>query len=157
MKKRIDKVNYYLDIAETVSERSTCFKRHYGAIIVNNDSIISSGFNGSPRGVKDCYDIGHCLRQDSPRGIDYSSCVSCHAEQNAIISASREQMIGSTLYLVGINQEDNSYVENSEPCSLCKRMIINSGISQVIVRIKDDYKKFNVDGWKNIDSITGGY
>lgn len=154
---RRDKVNYYLDIAETASERSTCLKRKYGAVIVKEDSIIASGFNGAPRGVKACIECNKCHRQNAERGMDYSNCVSVHAEQNAIIAASRTQMINSTLYLVGLENNDE-YVENPEPCSLCKRMIINSGIEEVIVRIDyNNYKRFKVEDWKNTNNITGGY
>lgn len=178
---RISKIDYYLDIAETVAERSTCLKRKYGAIIVKNDEIISSGFNGAPRGITDCLECNKCYRKNSKRGMDYSNCVSVHAEQNAIISASRIEMIDSTLYLVGYTEknliiEDNTYlnlpneskpkiikhikeyVEYAEPCSLCKRLIINSGIKEVIVRTNDGLKNkiFNPKLW-NREDITGGY
>lgn len=177
--KRVSKIDYYLDIAETVAERSTCLKRRYGAIIVKNDVIIASGFNGAPRGIDDCLECNKCNRQNSERGMDYSNCVSVHAEQNAIISASRDNMIDSTLYLVGYTEEysidnDNTYlpdylkpvkvkyikkyVENAEPCSICKRLIINSGIKEVIVRTTDGlkYKVFNPKLWTR-DDIIGGY
>ena len=99
---RIDKINYYLDIAETVLERGTCLRRNFGAIIVNNDQIVSTGYTGAPRGRKNCCDLGFCIRQERniPRGERYELCRSVHAEANAIIHASREQMIGATLYLV---------------------------------------------------------
>lgn len=158
---RIDKTNYYLNIAEAVAGRSTCLKRQYGAIIVKNDTICSTGFNGSPRGVISCLERGKCLRSNSERGMDYSLCCSVHAEQNTIIHASREQTIGSELYLVGTQKDENGnkkYVENPAPCSLCKRMIINAGIKNVIVRIDEtNFNIINVDNWKNIESITGGY
>lgn len=156
--KRPDKINYYLDIAESVSERSTCLKRRYGAIIVKNDEIISTGYNGAPRGLTSCIEEGICLRKDSERGTDYSNCVSCHAEMNAIISASRQEMIDSTLYLVGNNCDNKlSYVENPAPCSICKRLIINAGIKTVFTRISNDnYINFNVSDWKK-DNIIGGY
>jgi len=156
--KRRDKINYYLDIAETVSERSTCLKRTYGAIIVNNDEIISSGFNGAPRGVTSCMERNSCLREKSERGTDYSNCLSAHAEMNAIISASRQEMIGGTLYLVGKDRLTKNYIENPSPCSICKRLIINAGIKEVIVRTISDevYIKFNVSDWKEQD-IIGGY
>lgn len=157
---RIDKTNYYLNIAEAALERSTCLKRKYGAIIVNNDEIISTGYNGAPRGSTSCLQRGRCLRQDSERGTDYSNCVSCHAEQNAIISASRQEMINSTMYLVGKlceNGKEVSYVENPSPCSLCKRMIINAGISKVIVReTKTEFKVIYPADWEEKD-IIGGY
>lgn len=156
---RIDKINYYLDIAETTSERATCLKRRYGSIIVKNDSLIASGFNGSPRGMQSCLDMNRCMRANAERGTDYSSCTSIHSEQNAIIHASREQMLNSDLYLVGIEQSTGNYVENAEPCSLCKRFIINAGIKNVYVRVnKTEYKLFKVDDWKkDISSIIGGY
>lgn len=141
---RIDKINYYLDIAETVVERGTCLRRNFGAIIVKNDEIISTGYVGAPRGRKNCCDLGYCTREklNIPRGERYELCRSVHAEQNAIISASRRDMIDSTLYLVGKNYKDHSYVENANPCALCKRMIINSGIKEVIIR--DTKKKYRI-------------
>lgn len=162
--KRIDKINYYLNIAETTLQRSTCLKRHYGAIIVKNDEIISTGYNGAPRGINSCIDRGECLRKDSPRGTDYSNCVSCHAEMNAIISASRRDMIDGTMYLVGKLCEFNnnelkelSYVTDPSPCSICKRLIINSGIKKVVVRIDEhNYNEIDVSDW-NEDDIIGGY
>ncbi len=141
---RIDKINYYLDIAETVVERGTCLRRNFGAIIVKNDEIISTGYVGAPRGRKNCCDLGYCTREklNIPRGERYELCRSVHAEQNAIISASRRDMIDSTLYLVGKNYKDHTYVENANPCALCKRMIINSGIKEVIIR--DTKKKYRI-------------
>ena len=132
--KRIDKNNYYLDIATSALERSTCLRRKWGAVIVKDDEIISTGYNGAPRGRKNCTDLGKCIREELeiPRGERYELCRSVHAEQNAIISASRREMIDSTLYLVGKNYDDKEYVENARPCALCKRMIINAGIKEVI-------------------------
>ena len=161
--KRIDKINYYLDIAETVVERGTCLRRNFGAIIVKNDEIISTGYVGAPRGRKTCCDLGYCMREklNVPRGERYELCRSVHAEQNAIISASRRDMIDSTLYLVGINYKDKTYVENANPCALCKRMIINSGIKGGIIR--DNKKKYRIikveDYIKNDESLekTLGY
>ena len=140
----IDKINYYLDIAETVVERGTCLRRNFGAIIVKNDEIISTGYVGAPRGRKNCCDLGYCTREklNIPRGERYELCRSVHAEQNAIISASRRDMIDSTLYLVGINYKFYTYVENANPCALCKRMISNSGIKEVIIR--DTKKKYRI-------------
>ena len=134
---RIDKTNYYLDIAEAVIKRGTCLRRNYGAIIVKNDEIISTGYTGAVRGKKNCCDIGVCKRQqlNIPSGERYELCRSVHAEQNAIISASRKDMIGSTLYLVGLNAGTCDYVTNTEPCLLCKKFIINAGIEKVIVRV----------------------
>ena len=132
--------------------------------MIKNDVIISSGFNGAPRGITDCLECNECLRQNSERGMDYSNCVSVHAEQNAIISASRDNMIDSTLYLVGYTEEyltdkyNKKYVENAEPCSLCKRLIINSGIKEVVVRTSNDLgtRIFNPKLWTR-DNIIGGY
>ncbi len=155
--KRIDKINYYLDIAETVVERGTCLRRNFGAIIVKNDEIISTGYVGAPRGRKNCCDLGYCMREklNIPRGERYELCRSVHAEQNAIISASRRDMIDSTLYLVGINYKDKTYVENANPCALCKRMIINSGIKEIIIRdTKKKYRIIKVEDYvKNDESL----
>ena len=152
---RIDKISYYLDIAETVSERSTCLDSRYGAIIVKNDEVISTGYNGAPRGIKSCIEQGKCMRESTKRGEGYLSCSSVHAEQNAIISAKRDTMIGSTLYLVGKKVESGEYVKNPEPCIICKRMIINAGISKVIVRTyQHAYKEIDVNYWNEQDIIA---
>lgn len=156
---RTDKINYYLDIAETVLERGTCLRRNFGAIIVKNDQIISTGYVGAPRGRKNCIDLGVCVRENLkvPRGERYELCRSVHAEQNAIIHASRDDMIGSTLYLVGKDAKTGEYVENASACSMCKRMIINAGIEQVIIRNnKTYYTVVNVSDWVfNDESING--
>ena len=153
---RIDKTNYYLDIAQTVSERSTCLRRHYGAIIVQNDEIVSTGYNGAPRGRKNCIDLGYCTREamNIPSGERYELCRSVHAEANAIISAPRSEMIGSTLYLVGLEYKDGSYVQNANPCAMCKRMIINAGIETVVVRdTATEYRTIDVwESWVNQDA-----
>lgn len=137
---RIDKTNYYLDIAETVAKRGTCLRRNYGAIIVKNDEIISTGYTGAVRGQKNCCDIGVCKRTqlNIPSGERYELCRSVHAEQNAIISASRKDMIGSTLYLVGKTVTNGLYVGGTRPCLMCDRFIINAGIDKVIVRVTSD-------------------
>ncbi len=156
---RTDKINYYLDIAETVLERGTCLRRNYGAIIVNNDQIISTGYVGAPRGRKNCIDMGICVRENLkvPRGERYELCRSVHAEQNAIIHASRENMIGATLYLVGKDAGTGAYVENASACSMCKRMIINAGIEKVIIRnSKEKYTVVEVSDWIiNDESLSG--
>ena len=133
---RIDKVNYYLDIAQTVAERSTCLRRHYGAIIVNNDEIISSGYNGAPRGRKNCADLNYCTREELkiPSGQRYELCRSVHAEANAIISAARRDMLGSTLYMACVNPETGALIPDSTSCSMCRRNIINAGIERIIIR-----------------------
>lgn len=142
--KRIDKINYYLDIAESVLERGTCIRRNFGAIIVKNDEIISTGYVGAPRGRKNCCDLKYCTREKLkvPRGERYELCRSVHAEQNAIISAERSKMLESTLYLVGKDFKTGEYVEKARPCALCKRMIINAGIKEVIVR--EDKKQYTI-------------
>ena len=156
---RIDKNNYYLDIAESALERSTCLRRKWGAVIVKDDEIISTGYNGAPRGRKNCIDIGKCIREELniPRGERYELCRSVHAEQNAIISSSRKDMINSTLYLVGVDAKTGEFVENSMPCSMCKRFIINSGISKIVIRdSKKKYREVEVsDLVKNDDSLNG--
>ena len=133
---RRDKFNYYLDIAETVLKRGTCLRRNFGAIIVKNDEIISTGYVGAPRGRKNCCDLGYCMRQklNVPRGQRYELCRSVHAEANAIISAARKDMIDSTLYLVGRENDTGELVKNAMPCSMCKRTIINAGIARVVIR-----------------------
>lgn len=147
---RRDKENYYLDIAETVLERGTCLRRNYGALIVNNDEIISTGYAGAPRGRKNCTDLGFCTReqQEIPPGTMYEKCRSVHAEANAIISASRKDMIGSTMYLVGREVLSGDYIQNANSCMMCKRMIINSGVETVVVRDdKDLYRTLSVCDW----------
>lgn len=155
---RIDKENYYLDIAETVLERGTCLRRNYGAIIVNNDEIIATGYTGAPRGRKNCIDLGYCVRDKLkvPRGTMYELCRSVHAEANAIISASRRDMIGATLYLVGREKKTNEYVENANSCTMCKRMIINAGIETIIIRdTKTKYREIKVCDWIFYDDSLG--
>lgn len=156
---RLDKENYYLDIAETVAKRGTCLRRLYGSIIVNNDEIISTGYVGSPRGRKNCVDLGYCKREklNIPRGERYEMCRSVHAEQNAIISSSRRDMINSTLYLVGLEAKTLEYVENAMPCMLCKKMIINAGIKNIVIRdTKEEYRVINVSDFiENDDSLEG--
>lgn len=155
---RRDKINYYLDIAETVAARGTCLRRNFGAIIVKNDQIVATGYTGAPRGRKNCSDLGYCFREkmNIPRGQRYELCRSVHAEANAIIHASRNDMIDATLYLVGIECSDGSYVKNASSCAMCKRTIINAGISNVVIRDdKDNFRVVRVyDQWVlNDDSL----
>lgn len=156
---RRDKENYYLDIAQAVAERGTCLRRNFGAIIVKNDQILSTGYSGAPRGRKNCIDIGTCLRErlNVPRGERYELCRSVHAEANAIIHAARSDMIGATLYLVGVETESGALVDNANSCSMCKRMIINAGISRVIIRnTPDNFTAVYVQDWVvNDESLTG--
>ena len=132
---RISKDEYYLGIARAVSKRSTCLKRHYGCVIVKNGEVISTGYNGNPRGQENCCDRGTCNRMMKPHNSgDYSDCYSVHAEQNAMLSAARKDMIGSTLYLVCEECIDDQYIDipYCEPCPICKRMISNAGINRVV-------------------------
>ena len=147
---RISKTNYYLDIAETVMERATCLRRLYGAIIVKNDEIISTGYNGAPRGRKNCVDMGYCTREamQVPRGERYELCRSVHAEANAIISAARRDLVGSTLYLVGRDARTKELLTDATSCSMCRRLIINAGVRQVIIRKgKADFDIVDVQDW----------
>ncbi len=155
---RVDKYNYYLDIAETVAERGTCLRRNFGAIIVKNDEIVSTGYTGSPRDRKNCCDMGVCMREELkiPRGERYELCRSVHAEANCIISASRRDMIGSTLYLVCKDAKTGELVPDTSSCAMCKRMIINAGIERVIIRnTETEYTVVYVREWiDNDDSLT---
>ena len=158
---RKTKENYYLDIADSVAERGTCLRRLYGAVIVKNDEIISTGYVGAPRGRKNCVDLGFCMRQklNIPRGERYELCRSVHAEANAIISAPRDKMIDSTLYLVGREVSSGELIKNSCGCAMCKRMVINAGIKDVIIRdTEDEYRVIHVDDWiKDDDSLSGKF
>ncbi len=145
---RIDKTNYYLDIAGTVLERSTCMRRHYGAIIVQDDEIVSSGYNGAPRGRRNCGDLGYCAREalNIPSGERYELCRSVHAEANAIISASRREVLGATLYMVCRDPETGALIPNSTSCSMCRRLIINAGIARVVIRdTAEQYRVVDVE------------
>jgi dCMP deaminase len=156
---RRDKINYYLDLAEVVAQRGTCLRRHYGAVIVKNDEVISTGYAGAPRGRKNCTDIGRCIRVEMkiPRGERYELCRSVHAEANAIISASRNEMLGGSLFLCGVDVETGDYIPDSNSCSMCKRMIINAGIETVYVRdTKDEYRKIPVQDWIDNDESLDG-
>ncbi|QHQ62956.1 cytidine deaminase [Anaerocolumna sedimenticola] len=140
---RISKVNTYLNVAETFAYRSTCIKRKYGAVVVKNDTVISTGYNGSPRGLENCCDIGRCPRMelDMHQGEGYGICRAVHAEQNALLNCPKEQMVGADLYLAGVNPEDNT-VHKAKPCPLCARLIIQAGIENVIMRTgekEDEY------------------
>ena len=154
---RKDKINYYLDIADAVTKRSTCLRRQYGAIIVRNDEIISTGYNGAPRGRKNCMDINACKRDalNIPSGERYELCRSVHAEANAIISAARKDVIGGTLYLAGHNAKTGELLTDTTPCAMCRRLIINAGIEKVICRIgESDYTVTDVSEWiENDDSL----
>jgi len=154
---RRDKHNYYLDIAETVSNRGTCLRRNYGSIIVKNDEIISTGYVGAPRGRQNCLDMNFCRREqlNVPRGERYELCRSVHSEANAIISTPRRDMIGAVLYLCGKIKKTGELVSDATSCSMCKRLIINAGIAKVIVRsTRDTYTETDVLEWiANDDSL----
>ena len=148
--KRISKENYYLDIAQTVLERATCLRRVYGAIIVTNDEIISTGYNGAPRGRANCVDMSYCSREvlQVPRGERYELCRSIHAEANAIISAARRDMVGGTLYLVGRDAQTGELLGDATSCSMCRRMVINAGLERVVIRrTETEFDIISVSDW----------
>ncbi len=151
---RRDKHNYYLDMAQVALERGTCLRRNFGAVIVKNDVIVSTGYNGAPRGRANCIDRKVCIRDEHniPRGTHYEFCRSVHAEANAIIAASREEMLGSTLYLVGRDARTGEIMPDANSCTMCKRQIINAGIEQVVIRRDHDhYDIIPVQEWVDHD------
>lgn len=152
---RIEKENYYLDIAQTVAERSTCLRRCYGAIIVQHDEIISTGYNGAPRGRKNCVDLGYCTREEMriPSGERYELCRSVHAEANAIISAARRDTIGATIYMVCVDPRTGKLIPGSTSCSMCRRNIINAGIDRIVIRdTPTEYRVVDVEKeWVEVD------
>ena len=158
MKQRRDKTNYYFDIAQAVAGRGTCLRRHYGAIIVKNDEIISTGYNGAPRGRKNCIDLNHCVREELkvPSGERYELCRSVHAEANCIISASRRDMLGATLYLACLDGKTGELLAGTNSCTMCKRQVINAGIQTVIIRdTKDEFRVIDVNKWiEDDDSLS---
>ena len=151
---RIGKENYYLDIAETVLERSTCLRRMYGSIIVKNDEIIATGYNGAPRGRKNCADLGYCTREELqvPRGERYELCRSVHAEANAVISAARRDMVGGTLYLVGKDARTGALLSDATSCSMCRRTVINAGLARIVIRKSPtEFEVVDVQEWIDDD------
>lgn len=161
MSERISKENYYLDIAQTVAERATCMRRKFGSIIVKDDVILSTGYNGAPRGRQNCTDSGQCVRMKLgiPRGERYELCRSVHSEANAIINASRAQMLGASLYMACLNPEDHSLYAGTCNCAMCKRLIINAGIQTVYIRdTAETYRVIQVSDWvENDDSLLGTF
>ncbi len=154
MEHRVSKENYYLNIAETVLERATCLRRVFGAIIVKNDEIISTGYNGAPRGRCNCVDMGFCTREAMkvPRGERYELCRSVHAEANAIISAARRDMVGGTLYLVGRNAQTGELLHDATSCAMCRRMVINAGLSKVVIRTTaSEFSVVDVQDWVELE------
>ena len=158
---RVSKHNYYLDIAQTVAERCTCLRKKFGAIIVKDDVIVSTGYNGAPRGRQNCSDLNFCMRDklNIPRGERYELCRSVHAEANAIIAAARERMLGSTLYMACIDPKENALVSGTSSCMMCKRLVINAGISTVIIRdTAEDFRIIDVQSWiDDDDSLSGNF
>ena len=157
---RIDKENYYLNIAETVAGRSTCLRRCYGAILVKSDEIISTGYNGAPRGRRNCVDLNYCTREalNIPSGERYELCRSVHAEANAIISAARRDTLGATLYMVCVAPETGALIPGSTSCSMCRRLIITAGIRWVVIRdTPTEYRVVEVSDWvEEDDSLPPG-
>ena len=156
MDNRTSKQNYYLDIADSVLERSTCLRRKYGAIIVRNDEIISTGYNGAPRGRRNCSDLGRCTREslNIPSGERYELCRSVHAEANAIISASRRDMIGATIYLVGRDARTGALLADATSCLMCRRMVINAGLEKVVIRrTETEFETVPVADWIAEDDL----
>lgn len=143
--KLVSKADTYLNCAEVFAYRSTCLKRKYGAVIVKDDVVISTGYNGSPRGFKNCCEIGTCPRiaRNMHQGEGYGICRAVHAEMNALLNCSRQQTIGADLYLTGINPEDNT-VHRAKPCPLCARAIIQAGIRNVYLRTGDGENEYHV-------------
>ena len=154
---RISKENYYLDIAQTVLERATCLRRVYGAIIVKNDEIISTGYNGAPRGRANCTDMGYCTREamQIPRSQRYELCRSVHAEANAIISASRRDMVGGDIYLVGRDAQTGELLKDATSCMMCRRMVINAGLERVVIRRSEtEFEIVPVSDWVEEDDLA---
>ena len=112
---RVDKINYYLNIAEAISERGTCLRKNYGAIIVKNDEFISTGYTGAPRGRKNCIDLGYCVKKKFFPDVRHGG---------------------------------------YDACQMCRKLIINSGIKHVYIRInKNEYYVINVSDWVNNDDL----
>lgn len=162
---RPNKVNYYMDIAKTVAQRSTCYRAKIGALILNQDQIIATGYVGAPRGTRDCLERGNCLREELhiPHGQRYEMCRSVHAEQNAIINAARAgvTLIGGDMYIYG-ERPENGELMSAIPCYFCKRMIINAGLSRVFSQMSDgSIKEFSVaewiDDWQKNDIVDDKY
>jgi len=159
--KRVDKINYYLDIAETVAKRGTCLRKNYGCIIVKNDEIISTGYSGAPRGRENCIDLGYCVKKQKYPDLHhggYDACRSVHAEQNAMLSSSRKDMLGATMYLVGRRVDTGAYEEGASSCQMCRKLIINAGIEKVVIRDQEPlkYHIIEVQDWIDQDDLLEG-
>ena len=136
MHKRPDWDTYFMEITHIIAKRSNCLRRQVGAILVKDHRIITTGYNGAPRGRRNCVDMGYCTREALrvPRGERYELCRSVHAEANAIISASRRDMVGGTLYLVGRDARTGELLGDATSCSMCRRLVINAGLKEVVIR-----------------------
>lgn len=161
MEKRIDKINYYLGIAKAVAQRGTCLRKNYGCIIVKNDEIISTGYTGAPRGRVNCIDLGYCVKKKyfpDVRHGGYDACRSVHAEQNAMLSSCRKDMIGATMYLTGFRMDTGEYEKGASPCQMCRKMIINAGIEKVVIRgeKEGEYTIIPVSDWITKDDLLEG-
>ena len=154
MDQRMSKDKYYLNIADAVLDRSTCLRRKYGAIIVKNDEILSTGYNGAPRGRVNCSQLGYCNREqlNIPSGQRYELCRSVHAEANAIISTARSEALGATLYMACVEPDTGALIPGSTSCSMCRRLIINAGIERVVIRdTRTEYRVVEVADWVRED------
>ncbi len=140
---RPDKDQYFLDIALSVAERSTCTRRKFGAVIVKDATIVGTGYNGTARGVVNCYEVG-CIKDEmaSPQGSAYDYCPAVHAEENAIINSNRSDRIGATLYIAG--KDKDGKLTMAVPCQRCRRKIMNSQIKEVVI-LSDDGKPIHND------------
>lgn len=151
----MDKINKYLDMAEDVARKSKCLRANYGSIIVKNDKVISYGYNDVPDGRSTCSELGYCIKErlNIPHGEGYSKCRAICSEQNAIIRANPEELVDSTLYLVGLDPKTNDYIDDPKPCCVCERFIINSRIKEVYVRLnKEEYKLIDAKDFINNDT-----
>jgi dCMP deaminase len=153
---RPPKDEYYLEIAKTIALRSPCSLRKYGAIIVKNDAIVSTGYNGSARGVINCLDVG-CIKEilNLPKGRGYEDCPAVHAEENAVVNAARNgtSVLGGTLYIAGVDKEGK--LTEAMPCLRCRRILINAGIERVVIRKEDGGIKYiNTQEWIGEDTKT---
>ena len=151
---RISKIDTYLNCAEVFAYRSTCIKRKYGAVIVKDDAVISTGYNGAPRGFENCCDLGECPRieRNMHQGEGYGICRAIHAEMNALLNCSRQQTIGADLYMSSVNPKDNS-IHQAKPCPLCARMIIQAGIQNVILRVGERAGEYKIIPAKELEWV----
>jgi dCMP deaminase len=152
---RPGKLEYYLRLAEEVAARGTCLRRRFGAVIVKDDQIISTGYVGAPRGTPNCLDIGLCPREKAgiPAGQRYELCRSVHAEANAIIHAARREMLGGVLYLACVDPQTGELVPGTKPCKMCTRLIINAGLIETVVReAPGGFTRYAVDAWIREDT-----